>query len=157
MKTLIQNVTAVLVDEAQTVLKNAFVAVEGSEIAYVGDVRPEGSFDACIDGRGQVLMPGFVNCHTHIPMTLLRGYGGGHDLQTWLNDYIFPAEARLDDRAVAAGTGLGLAEMIANGVTCIVDMYGHTGTIAQEILNAGISANLSCGGVYFGAPEQFDP
>lgn len=157
MKTLIQNVTAVLLDEGRTVLKNAFVAVEGSQIAYVGDVRPEGAFDEHIDGKGQVLMPGFVNCHTHIPMTLLRGYGGGHDLQSWLNDYIFPAEARLDDRAVAAGTGLGLAEMIANGVTCIVDMYGHTDTIAREILNAGISANLSCGGVYFGAPEDFDP
>ena len=156
MSILIENVTAVLMDGANTVLENAFVAVEGSKIAYVGTERPEGSFET-IDGKGRVLMPGFVNCHTHIPMTLLRGYGGGCDLQTWLNDYIFPAEAKLDDRAVAAGTGLGLAEMIASGVTCIADMYAHTGTIAQEIVNAGISANLSCGGVYFGAPEDFTP
>ena len=157
MKTLIQDVTAVLLDDSKTVLKNAYVAVEDGKIAYVGDQRPAGSFHEVIHGKGQVLMPGFVNCHTHIPMTLLRGYGGGQNLQTWLNDYIFPAEAKLDDRAVAAGTGLGLAEMIANGVTCIVDMYAHTGTIAQEILNAGISANLSCGGVYFGAAEDFAP
>ncbi len=157
MNILLHNVTAVLVDEDKTVLPGAYVRVEDGKIAAIGQGRPEGEYDQVIDGRGQVLMPGFVNCHTHIPMTLLRGYGGGQNLQTWLNDYIFPAEARLDDRAVAAGTGLGLAEMIASGVTCIVDMYGHTDTIAQEILNAGISANLSCGGLYFGAPEDFDP
>lgn len=157
MSVLIKNVTAVLMDEEKTVLKGAFVAVKDGVISYVGGELPAERFDEVIDGRGQVLMPGFVNCHTHIPMTLLRGYGGGQNLQTWLNDYIFPAEAKLDDRAVAAGTGLGLAEMIANGVTCIADMYGHTATIAQEILKAGISANLSCGGVYFGAPEEFDP
>ena len=54
---------------------------------------------------------------------------------------------------MAAGAALGLAEMIASGTTCIADMYMHTGTIAQEILKAGISANLSCGGVYFAPPR----
>ena len=157
MKTLIHNVTAVLMDENKTVLKNAYVAVEDGKIASVGTQRPAGEFDEVIDGQGQVLLPGLVNCHTHVPMTLLRGYGGGCDLQTWLNDYIFPAEARLDDRAVAAGTALGLAELIASGVTCIADMYMHTGTIARQILDAGISANLSVGGVYFGDPADFSP
>ena len=90
-------------------------------------------------------------------MALLRGYGGGHDLQHWLNDYIFPAEARLDARCVAAGTALGLAEMIASGTTCIADMYMHTGAVARTVLESGINANLSCGGVYFGAPEDFSP
>jgi 5-methylthioadenosine/S-adenosylhomocysteine deaminase len=157
MKTLIQEVTAVLMDEDKTVLPNAYVAVEDGKITYVGDKRPAGTFHDVIHGKNQVLMPGFVNCHTHVPMTLLRGYGGGCDLQTWLNDYIFPAEARLDDRAVAAGAALGLAEMIANGVTCIADMYAHTGVIAQQVVNAGLSANLSCGGVYFGDPKDFSP
>lgn len=157
MNILIQDVIAVLMDEEKTVLHNAYVAVENGKITYVGDKRPEGTFQDVIHGKGQVLMPGFVNSHTHIPMTLLRGYGGGCDLQTWLNDYIFPAEARLDSRAIVAGTNLGLAEMIATGVTCIVDMYAHTGTIAQCILDAGISANLSCGGLYFGAVEDFSP
>ena len=157
MKTLIKNATAVLMDGEKTVLQNAFVAVEGGRIAFVGTVRPEGEFSQIIEGKGQVLMPGFVNCHTHVPMTLLRGYGGGCDLHTWLNEYIFPAEARLDQRAVAAGTDLGLAEMIACGVTCIADMYAHTGTIARRVMEAGISANLSCGGVYFGAADDFDP
>ena len=155
MSTLFTNVTALLMDEQFTTLKEGFVAVEGTAISYVGTQRPEGEFDQVIDCTGKVMMPGFVNTHTHIPMTLLRGYGGGHDLQSWLHDFIFPAEAKLDDRAVAAGTALGLAEMIANGVTCIADMYMRTGVIAREIVRAGISANLSCGGVYFGAPEDF--
>ena len=102
-------------------------------------------------------MPGFVNAHTHVPMTLMRGYGGGCDLHTWLNDYIFPAEDRLDDRCVAAGAELGLAEMIASGTTCIADMYMNTETIAQAVMKAGISANLACGAVYFGDPADFSP
>jgi len=157
MSILFTNVTAVTMDSAQPLLEGGFVATDGVNISYVGTQRPEGTFDRTIDCFGKVMMPGFVNTHTHIPMTLLRGYGGGHDLQSWLNDFIFPAEAKLDDRAVAAGTGLGLAEMIASGVTCIADMYMRTGVIAREIVNAGISANLSCGGVYFGAPGDFSP
>lgn len=156
-KTLLHNCRALLMDEAGSVLDNAFVLVEDDTIVSVGTVRPEGPFDQEIDCSGNVLMPGLVNAHTHIPMTLLRGYGGGCDLQTWLHQWIFPAEAKLDARAVAAGTGLGLAEMIANGVTTIADMYMQTPTIAQTILEAGISANLSVGGVYFGAPEDFSP
>ena len=157
MSTLFTNVTAVTMDPTQPLLKNALVSTGDSHISYVGQTRPEGAFDRVIDCTGKVMMPGFVNTHTHIPMTLLRGYGGGHSLQSWLNDYIFPAEAKLDDRCIAAGTGLGLAEMISSGITCIADMYMHTGVIARQIVDAGISANLSCGGVYFGAPEDFDP
>ena len=80
---------------------------------------------------GKVLLPGFVNAHTHLPMTLMRGYGGGCDLQHLAQRLYLPRRgASLDSRAVAAGAGLGLAEMIASGVTCVADMYMHTGTIA---------------------------
>ena len=120
MSVLFANVTVVTMDPAQPVLENAFVAVEGTKIVSVGTVRPEGTFDRVVEGKGKVLMPGLVNCHTHVPMTLMRGYGGGHDLQHWLNDFIFPAEARLDDRAVAAGAALGLAEMIAGDRKSVV-------------------------------------
>ena len=157
MSTLFTHVTALLMDDDFTTLRDGYVAVEGTSISHVGTDRPQGAFDQVIDCAGKVMMPGFVNTHTHIPMTLMRGYGGGHNLQDWLNQYIFPAEAKLDDRAVAAGTGLGLAEMIASGVTCIADMYMHTPVIARQVLDAGISANLSCGGVYFGPPEDFSP
>ncbi len=155
MSVLFTGVTAVTMDPSAPLLKDGYVSVSGTEIAYAGPERPEGAFDRVIDCSGRVMMPGFVDAHTHIPMTLLRGYGGGHSLQDWLYQYIFPAEAKLDDRCVAAGTGLGLLEMIGNGITCIADMYAHTGAIAEEILKSGISANLSCGGLYFGAPEDF--
>lgn len=157
MSILFTNAIVVTMAPADPVLKNAFVAVEGTRIASVGTARPEGKFDRVIDCAGKVLMPGLVNAHTHVPMALMRGYGGGHDLQHWLNDWIFPAEAKLDDRCVAAGAALGLAEMIASGTTCIADMYMHTGVIAKTVLEAGISANLSCGGVYFGDPADFSP
>ena len=155
MSILIHNCTAVLMDEAGTVLPGAYVAVEGTKIVSVGTVRPKGTFDQEIDGKGNVLMPGFVNAHTHVPMTAMRGYGDGNNLQDWLNNYIFPVEARWDDRAVRSCTALGLAEMIASGVTTIADMYMHTDIIAQEVASAGISANLCCGGVLFG--DTFDP
>ena len=155
MKTLIKHATAVLMDEAGTILPDAFVVVEGRSIQSVGADCPPGPFDLEIDGTGQVLLPGFVNAHTHVPMTALRGYGDGHDLQDWLNNYIFPVEARWDDRSIRACAALGLAEMIASGVTAIADMYMRTGAVAQEIAAAGISANLSCGGVQF--TEDFDP
>ena len=155
MKTLIKHATAVLMDEAGTILPDAFVVVEGTSIQSVGADCPPGPFDLEIDGTGQVLLPGFVNAHTHVPMTALRGYGDGHDLQDWLNNYIFPVEARWDDRSIRACAALGLAEMIASGVTAIADMYMRTGAVAQEIAAAGISANLSCGGVQF--TEDFDP
>lgn len=157
MSILFEHVTAVTMDGADPLRRDAYVAVEGTDISYVGTARPAGGFERVIDCTGRVMLPGLINAHTHVPMTLMRGYGGGHDLQTWLNDYIFPAEARLDDRCVAAGAALGLAEMISSGVTCIADMYMRTGVIAQTVADAGISANLSCGGVYFGRPEDFSP
>ena len=92
MSILFTNVTAVTMNDAAPLLKNGFVSVEGTNITYVGTQRPEGTFEQVIDGTGKVLMPGFVNAHTHVPMTPMRGYGGGHDLQSWLNDFIFPAE-----------------------------------------------------------------
>ena len=154
---LLYHCRALLMDEENTLLDPAYVVVEGERIAAVSSTRPQGPFAQEIDCGGNVLMPGLVNAHTHIPMTLMRGYAGGCDLHTWLNDWIFPAEAKLDDRAVRAGADLALAELIAGGVTTIADMYLHTPAIAQAVLAAGISANLSCGGVYFGAPGDFSP
>ncbi len=155
MKTLIYNCSALLMDDSDTLLKDAYVVVENTKIAYVGTERPEGDFDETIDGGGQVLMPGLVNAHTHVPMTLLRGYGDGNNLQDWLYNYIFPKEALLDDRAVAAGTALGLAEMIASGTTTIADMYDHCDAICQQVVQAGMNMNISRGTTLF--TPDFDP
>lgn len=143
MSILFEHVTAVTMDPAAPVLHDAFVLVEGTAIAQVGQTRPQGQFDRVVDCTGKVMMPGLINAHTHLPMTLMRGYGGGHDLQHWLNDYIFPAEDKLDSASVQAGTQLALAELIAGGVTCVADMYYFCPDIAQAVADSGISANIS--------------
>ncbi len=155
MSILFTNVSALLMDDAGTLLDNAFVAVEGGKISYVGTTRPEGTFERVIEGGGNVLMPGLVNAHTHIPMTAMRGYGDGHDLQDWLFNYIFPVEDRWDSRAIRACTALGLAEMIASGTTVIEDMYNFCDDIAQEVAAAGLSANITRGANLF--EDSFDP
>ena len=155
MSTMIYNVTAVLMDPAHTVLPGAYVVVEGHQIVDFGAQRPQGFTGKCIDGKGGILLPGLVNAHTHVPMTAMRGYGDGHDLQDWLHNFIFPVEAKWDDRAIRACAALGLAEMIASGVTCIADMYMHTDALLREVESAGISANVCGGGVQF--EEPFDP
>lgn len=152
--TLIQNVSAVLMDEKRTVLPNAFVAVEGQKIKSVGTAKPAGTFDEVIDGKGGILMPGLVNCHSHIPMSLERGYGDGHDLQDWLENYIFPVEDKLDTRAARAGAALSLCELISSGVTCVADMYMFCDGIAQEVAASGISGNIDRGCTFFG--DAFD-
>lgn len=156
MSILISNCTAVLMDQGRNVLSGAFVAVEGDKIASVGTVRPAGPFNREIDAQGQVLMPGLVNAHSHLPMTLMRGYGGGCDLQTWLTRYIFPAEDKWDARAIRSATALGLAEMIAGGVTTTADMYMFCDEIAQEAASAGVNLNLARGITYFGSDQEFD-
>ncbi len=158
MSILFTNVTAVTMDPGLGTVRGAFVAVDGTAISHVGTDRPEGNFDRVIDCTGKVMLPGLINAHTHVPMTLMRGYGGGHDLQDWLNHYIFPAEDRLDSRAVKAGTGLALAELIAGGCTCVNDMYYFSDDIAQTVADAGLSANLSRAVTCFDPdvkPEEF--
>lgn len=156
MNTLFSHATVVCMDEANTVLKDAFVLVRGREIAYVGAIRPQGEqIDREINATDKVLMPGFVDTHTHLTMSLMRGYGGGHDLQTWLNDYIFPVEDKLDPRAVRAGTALALAEAIACGITSVSDMYYFCDDIIGEVVKSGISANIARGVTVF--CEDYDP
>ena len=154
MSTLIYNVTAILMDEGRTVLPDAYVEVEGQKIKSVGTVRPRDFTGQCIDGKGGILMPGLVNCHTHIPMSLERGYGDGHDLHDWLENFIFPVEDKLDARAVRAGAALSLCELISSGVTCVADMYMFCDGIAQEVAASGISGHIDRGTTLFA--DDFD-
>lgn len=143
MSILFEHVTAVTMDPSRPLLRDGYVLVEGSRVAQVSQTRPQVDAERVIDGRGRVMLPGLINAHTHLPMTLMRGYGGGCDLQTWLNQYIFPAEDKLDSPSVRAGTDLALAELIAGGVTCVADMYYFCSDIAQAVADSGLSANLS--------------
>ena len=155
MDTVFCNVTAVTMDEAMHILPGAFVGVRGGRIAYIGRKMPAEPVKEAIDGTGMVLMPGLINCHTHLPMTILRGYADDYDLKTWLEDYIFPREDRLDDRAVKAGALLGIAECLRFGVTSVSEMYDHIGAIAEAVAESGIKANLSRGTTMF-IGDEFD-
>ena len=155
MSVLFENASAVLMDEKNTVLEGAFVAVEGDKISYVGTQRPQGAFGQVIDAAGKVLMPGLVNAHTHVPMTLMRGYGDGNNLQDWLNKFIFPVEDKWDGRAIRSAAALGLAEMIMSGTTCLADMYMFCDEICQEVAAAGINANIARGVTAFDPAADF--
>lgn len=155
MDTLFSNVTAVTMNENFDVLYSAFVGVTDGKISYIGRTAPEEKPLKIVDGTGMVLMPGLINCHTHLPMTLLRGYADDYDLKTWLEDYIFPREDRLDDRAVKAATLLGIAECLRFGVTSVSEMYDHIDAIAEAAAETGIKANLSRGTTMF-IGDEFD-
>ena len=96
-----------------------------------------------IDATGKVVIPGLINGHTHIPMTLFRGLADDMDLNEWLTKYIFPAEARnVTEDFVRAGTQLGLAEMIRGGTTTYCDMYYFEDAVADETERAGVRGVL---------------
>lgn len=150
----IKNCTAVTMRKSQPVIKNAHILIEDGKIVFIGREPPDVTGAEVIDGHGKVIMPGLINCHTHIPMTALRGYADGYDLHTWLNDYIFPAEDKLDGRAVSACTALGLAEMIMTGTTSFSDMYMFCDEIISETVKAGLKINSSRGLTCFA--DEFD-
>ena len=154
MDTLFSNVTVVTMDEELRVLFSAFVGVTDGKISYLSKKAPEEQPKEIINGEGMVLMPGLINCHTHLPMSPLRGYADDVDLQTWLNDYIFPREDRLDGRSVKAATLLSIAECLRFGTTSVSEMYYFCDDIAQAVAESGIKANISRAITHFG--EDFD-
>ncbi len=155
MDTLFSNVTVVTMDEAGRVLPDAFVGVADGKIAWLDRQPPKERPKQIIDGTGLVLMPGLVNCHTHLPMSLLRGYADDYPLAVWLNDHIFPREDRLDGRAVKAATLLGIAECLRFGVTSVSDMYNFCDEECQAVAESGIKANISRGTTMF-LGDDFD-
>ena len=154
MDTLFSNVTVVTMDEELRVLFSAFVGVTDGKISYLSRKAPQEQPKKIINGEGMVLMPGLINCHTHLAMSPLRGYADDVELSTWLNDYIFPREDRLDGRCVKAATLLSLAECLRFGTTSVSDMYYFCDEIAGAVAQSGIKANLSRAVTFFG--EDFD-
>lgn len=154
MDILFKNATVITMDDARPVLEDAFVGIKGRKIEYVGNSEPEGEIKRVIDARGKVLMPGIVNTHTHVPMTLFRGLSDDCELDVWLREHIWPAEDKLTSESVRAGTELAVAEMLASGTTSFSDSYFFVDAIADVALSSGIRANLSRSIV--GDGENFD-
>ena len=92
MDTLFSNVTIVTMDEAMHVYFDAYLGVTDGKISYLAREAPKEKTKRLVPGEGMVLMPGLINCHTHLPMSVLRGYADDVELSSWLNDYIFPHE-----------------------------------------------------------------
>ncbi|MDR2890997.1 MAG: amidohydrolase [Alistipes sp.] len=129
------------------------VALEGGRIAIVArdgcaegeqrlaEFRVKGDFRE-IDGRGRLLMPGLVNTHTHVAMTLMRNLADDIELMEWLHERVWPFESRLGAEEIAWGAKLGIAEMLLGGTTTFVDMYWHEAAIARVARDMGIRAVL---------------
>ncbi|MCI0337927.1 MAG: amidohydrolase, partial [Acidobacteria bacterium] len=156
---LVTGGTVVTMDSERHLYENGFVAIRGERIVEVGDaaaLKSKGyKVKQTIDARGKAVVPGLINTHTHIPMTLFRGIADDLDLQEWLTKFIFPAEAKNVTREfVIAGTQLGLVEMIRGGTTTYVDMYYFEDAIAEETKKAGLRAFLGETVIDFPVPDN---
>jgi 5-methylthioadenosine/S-adenosylhomocysteine deaminase len=157
---LIMGGTIVTMDGERRVIENGYVAVQGDTITAVGSGYPsvgKGTLVAkqTIDAKGTLILPGFVNGHTHAAMTLLRGLHDDVTLDDWLRKYIFPAEAKnVTEDFVRWGTRLGAAEMIRGGVTTFADMYYFEDAVAEETKVAGMRGVLGETFIDFPAPDN---
>ncbi|WP_049985646.1 amidohydrolase [Halobellus rufus] len=137
------------VTEADVLVDRAAGRIE----AIGSDLTAEYDVDERLDAAGGLVMPGLVNAHTHVAMTLLRGYADDKPLDAWLREDIWPAEAELTAKDVRAGTELGLVEMIRSGTTTFADMYFHVPEIVEAIDEAGMRARVGHGVVTVGKDE----
>lgn len=148
---VITRCTALVHDEREEIrfVEDATVVVRDGVIETVRAGRPGDGTEAVehIDARGQVAMPGLVNCHTHAPMVTLRGIAEDVPVEEWFNDLIWPVESNLTPRDVELGARLACAEMIRGGVTCFADHYFAMDTVAHVVAECGLRAHL--GEAYF--------
>ena len=136
---VINNGTILTLDAKNSILENGFLCIRGDSIFKIGTGNPT-SFKAekIIDAGGGLILPGLVNCHTHAAMSLFRGLADDLPLMEWLNNYIFPAESKMDAEFVYTGTLLALAEMIMSGTTTFCDMYLFEDEVAKAARKAGV-------------------
>ncbi len=139
---LITNGVVVTMDSGEAVIANGAVAISGDRII---DIGPKEKFSDClatkvIDAKNGIIMPGLINTHTHASMTCFRGLADDLPLMTWLNDYIFPAEAKLNYEKVKTGALLACAEMVLSGTTCFADMYLFENAVAEAAVQTGMRA-----------------
>ena len=154
---LLTNAIVLTMDEELTQYDPGAVAISGDAILAVGpeqelrQVYPDGQV---IDCEGKVVMPGLVNAHTHVPMTLLRGLADDLRLDVWLMGYMMPVEREfVSPDFVRLGTQLACVELIRNGITCFADMYYYEEQVAQAASQAGLRALCSQTVMKFPTPD----
>jgi 5-methylthioadenosine/S-adenosylhomocysteine deaminase len=155
---LIAGGTVVTMDANHRIVEDGAIAIRGDAIIAVGsraELEARYHPTARLEARGKLVMPGLINGHTHVPMTLFRGLADDLALDEWLHKYIFPAEARnVTPDFVRAGARLGVLEMLRGGITTYVDMYYFEDEIARVTKQAGMRAVLGETILDFPAPDN---
>ena len=157
---LLINAVVLTMDDDMTIYEPGAAAIRGDQIVAVGleaDIRAGYPTAQVLDCAGKVLMPGLVNAHTHVPMTLLRGLADDLRLDVWLMGYMMPVERQfVSPDFVRLGTQLACAELIRSGVTCFADMYYFEEHVARATAEAGLRAVCSQTVLKFPAPDARD-
>lgn len=149
---IIRNGKILTMDPARPAIIESTIVIENGRIAKIGETTEKA--DKIIDASGCLIMPGLNNTHTHLGMTLFRGYADDTALKDWLEKKIWPAEACLDAKTTEAGVRLACLEMIKSGTTACCDMYFYMDTAARVIDDAGLRASLAYGMIEFGDEER---
>ena len=134
--------------------KKQSLLIKDDLIAEISDEINDSDVDKIIDAEGKILLPGLINTHTHLSMTLFRGLADDLSLDSWLNDHIWPMEANLNGDYCYIGALLGAVELIKSGTTTFSDMYFYMEDVARAVDDAGIRAVLSYGMIDFGDAER---
>ena len=138
---VIRNGIILTMDRENRVIEDGCIGIKGESIIYVGDEKIEA--DEVIDAKGSIVLPGLINSHTHVPMSLFRGLAEDIPLKEWLENYIFPVEKRLTPDLVYTGALLSCAEMIMTGTTTFCDMYIFEDEVAKAAKKAGMRCLIS--------------
>ena len=156
MDTLISNVTIVTMNEKMDVLFGAFLGIKDGKIASITKSVPEGQPKTIIDGTGMVVMPGLINCHTHLATTALRSYCDDLSAHEAL-DAQLQKEDKMDSRSAKSAALLGIAECLRFGITSVSDLYYYPAATAEAAAESGIKANLALSSYrYIDQNEEFD-
>jgi len=121
------------------------IKIDGNRIASIGAGLSPDRGEEILEGRGKLAIPGLVNSHTHLAMTLFRGYADDMELLPWLRERIWPLESRLSAQDVRVGALLGCLEQIRSGITCFCDMYFFPDETAQAAREMGLRAIVGAG------------
>lgn len=145
---LITGASIYTMEGPERVIEDGDIVIEGNRIVALGPRGSVGSAEQAkrvIDGSGMIALPGFINCHTHSAMTLLRGYADDLPLMTWLSEKIWPVEDKLEAEDIYWGAMLCCLEMIKSGTTTFADMYFCMEQVALAVEKSGLRACLSRG------------
>ena len=145
MKILIKNVDILAVDEKDRGVFNSNIYIVDDKIEYIGDEIENLEVHRVIDGKNKLAMPGLINSHTHIGMSLLRNYADDLSLHVWLTEKIWPTEDKMNAEDIYWGSLLSIVEMIKSGTTAFCDMYMFMDEVAKGIEESGIRGVLTRG------------